>query len=459
VPRVIASPPPYAELGTLSQLLSFWLFLGGIHIFQNQDGGQVRSVHLRFVATSALILLFAALAQPPQFSRPVASLMIALLAGVCAFLLFGRNRGEAVASARFTGAIFVLSAVMHAAGAAFALGIGGVNWNLLQAADMLLLIGWNFGFLMLIGQRNQERIADLANHDELTGVHTRRSFMSLAHQLFSIFERQQKPLAVLMMDIDHFKLVNDTHGHAAGDCTLKRFTDHCQSCLRASDLLGRIGGEEFCIVLPDTGLEGIRAGFEAGESSWRGKRLTATVSIGVAMHDKLTDSFEVLMARADEALYRAKNGGRNRLVSFDEQTASQPLFRLVWESRYLSGDQTIDTEHEYLFNWANTLLEKMQSNADSAAIAADLKEKLHWLKEHFRNEERILARHGGAGLARHAAQHKSLAARGDALLVEVSGGARNWAELLDFVVLEVIARHLAREDSEYFSALQTRRTT
>ena len=454
---------PWTELGTLAQLLSYWLFLGGIHIFQNPDEARISRQHLRFVIASALVLLFAALLQPPQFDRAVASMLVALVAGVCAFLLIRRHRGEAVASARFTGVVFILSALTHAAGAVAALGLGAANvpWNILQAADLLLLIGWNFGFLMLIGQRNQERIADLANHDELTGIHSRRAFMSLAHQLLAVVERQQKPLAVLMMDIDHFKRVNDMHGHAAGDCILRRFADHCQLCLRTSDLFGRIGGEEFCVVLPDTGPDGatgvaerIRTGFAAGESPWPGGGLTATVSIGVALYDPQADSFDTLMERADEALYRAKDAGRNQLVMAGTGALAGPRVRVTWESRYRSGDPTIDAEHEYLFHWADTLLDKLQSNADPAVLAADLKELIHWLGEHFRNEERILARYRWPGLVRHAALHRSLLGRGEALLAGVSSGQRNCAELLDFVVLEVVARHLARDDTEYFPVLR-----
>lgn len=455
---------PYAELGTLSLLLSFWLFLRGIHVFQNPADRRVRPLYRHFVFASAVILLAATLTQPPLLNRVVASLLVALVAGHSAFLLVLRHRGEAAASSRFTGAIFALSAALHLVCGLLALliDVPAVNWALLHAANILLLIGWNFGFLMLIGQRNQERISDLANHDELTGVHSRRAFMSMARQLFSVVERQHKPFAVLMLDVDHFKQVNDTYGHAAGDEILKRFAANCMDCLRHSDLLGRIGGEEFCVVLPDTGSDGaaevaerIRAGFEAGESGWQGHRLRATVSIGVSLRGIDAATLEGLMAGADEALYQAKHQGRNRVIQVSDGVTA-PSVKLVWDGRYRSGHEVIDGEHEYLFDWANTLLRKLQANANSPVIAADLRELLHWLTAHFRNEERILAELGWAGLDQHMAQHRALEARGEVLLAEVNAGDRKCAELLDFIVLEVVARHLARHDAEYFASLRFR---
>lgn len=453
---------PYAELGTLSLLLSFWLFLRGIHVFQHPADRRVRPLYRYFVFASVLILLAVALTQPPLLNRSVAALLVGLVAGHSAFLLVLRHRGEAAASSRFTGAIFALSAALHLACGLLALltDVQAVNWALLHAANILLLIGWNFGFLMLIGQRNQERISELANYDELTGVHSRRAFMAMARQLFSVVERQQQAFAVLMLDVDHFKQVNDSYGHAGGDEILKRFTANCTACLRHSDLLGRIGGEEFCIVLPDTGSDGaaevaerIRAGFEAGDSFWHGDRLRATVSIGVAARGVDAATLEGLMACADEALYQAKNEGRNRVARLGDGSAA-PAVKLVWDGRYRSGHEGIDSEHQYLFTWANTLLRKLQANANSPVIAADLRELLHWLSAHFRNEERILAELGWAGLERHVLQHRALEARGEALLAEVKSGDRKCAELLDFIVLEVVARHLARHDAEYFASLK-----
>lgn len=453
---------PYAELGTLALLLSFWLFLRGIHVFQQPADRRVRPIYQYFVLASALALLAVTLTQPPLLNRVVAALLVALVAGHGAFLLWLRHRGEAAASSRFTGAIFALSAILHLSCGLLALlvDVAAVNWDLLHAANILLLIGWNFGFLMLIGQRNQERLSALANHDELTGVHSRRAFMAMARQLYSVVERQQKPLAVVMLDLDHFKQINDTYGHAAGDAILKRFADNCRACLRHSDLLGRIGGEEFCVVLPDTGMEGavevaerIRAGFASGESHWRGDRLRATVSIGVAWRGVDAATLEGLLARADEALYQAKKQGRNRVVRVGD-AAAEPSVKLDWDGSYRSGHALIDSEHEYLFDRANTLLRKLQANANSPLIAADLRELLHGLSAHFRNEERILAELGWAGLDPHVAQHQALEARGEILLAEVDAGERNCAELLDFIVLEVVARHLSRHDAEYFATLR-----
>jgi hemerythrin-like metal-binding protein len=162
------------------------------------------------------------------------------------------------------------------------------------------------------------------------------------------------------------------------------------------------------------------------------------------------DRLEALIALADEALYQAKHQGRNRVVATSAADASGPTLNLVWGSRYRSGNALIDREHEFLFGRANALLGKLQSNADSREIGADVREMLQWLGEHFRHEEEILAKMGWDGLERHARLHRALEQRGAELLAEAESGRRNHADLLDFVVLEVVARHLARHDVQYF---------
>jgi diguanylate cyclase (GGDEF)-like protein/PAS domain S-box-containing protein len=159
----------------------------------------------------------------------------------------------------------------------------------------------------------------LANVDTLTGALSRLNFMNLADQELARAQRYKFPLMVLMLDLDHFKLVNDQHGHAAGDVVLQKFVQTVKSVLRESDLIGRIGGEEFAVLLPNTTLEGGRALAQRIIDSVRdspvehnGQRIVYTVSIGAGCLSCET-SFAALLSQADAALYRAKNGGRDRL--------------------------------------------------------------------------------------------------------------------------------------------------
>lgn len=158
----------------------------------------------------------------------------------------------------------------------------------------------------------------LLNLDVLTGALSRRNFLNLAEQELARSIRYKLPLMVLMLDLDHFKLINDSYGHAAGDAILQGFVQTVTCVLRESDLVGRIGGEEFAVLLPNTTLEGGRALAQRIVEMVRtspvevdGKCIPFTVSIGVSCLSTET-SFAALLKSADAALYRAKNAGRDR---------------------------------------------------------------------------------------------------------------------------------------------------
>jgi two-component system cell cycle response regulator len=159
--------------------------------------------------------------------------------------------------------------------------------------------------------------------DPLTGVYNRRYLDSHLAALLAKASAQGKPASVMLLDIDHFKQVNDTHGHEAGDAVLRGFAARVRSTIRSADLLARYGGEEFVVVMPDTPIdlarrvaERVREAVAATPFAGQGEATFAvTVSVGVAERDAGGDA-ELLMRRADRALYRSKSDGRNR-VSLD----------------------------------------------------------------------------------------------------------------------------------------------
>lgn len=159
----------------------------------------------------------------------------------------------------------------------------------------------------------------LANVDALTGALSRRHFFNLAEQELTRSNRYEMPLMVLMLDLDHFKLINDQYGHAVGDAVLQGFVKTVTGVLRESDLIGRIGGEEFAVLLPNTTLEGGQAlaqriieNVRASPVEVNHKKIAYTVSIGAGCLTTET-AFATLLGLADAALYRAKNSGRDRL--------------------------------------------------------------------------------------------------------------------------------------------------
>jgi diguanylate cyclase (GGDEF)-like protein len=172
---------------------------------------------------------------------------------------------------------------------------------------------------------NQE-LQQLASHDPLTGVLNARAYYAACDQQIRLGQRLQRPFAVLFVDLDHFKRINDTLGHAAGDEVLRTVARTLKEAIRSSDLLGRIGGEEFSILLPDTDTAGavrlaeeLRRAVEACRPSTAGQSMVVTASVGVAASHGQGVSMKVLQEQADAAMYRAKQAGRNR-VSLLEQT-------------------------------------------------------------------------------------------------------------------------------------------
>jgi diguanylate cyclase (GGDEF)-like protein len=172
--------------------------------------------------------------------------------------------------------------------------------------------------------RSEQRTNDLkilAAIDPLTGLTNRRQFETLARTELARSQRYMRPLSLLVIDIDHFKLVNDTFGHEAGDQVLRSTANVLTSAKRASDVVARMGREEFAILLPETSKEAalataerVRQQVQACECAATGEKLRVTTSIGVAGATVRTSGIEALCRQADQALYEAKRSGRNRVV-------------------------------------------------------------------------------------------------------------------------------------------------
>jgi two-component system, cell cycle response regulator len=167
-----------------------------------------------------------------------------------------------------------------------------------------------------------EEIYKMSIMDALTGVHNKRYFLEFLERELAVAVRQASPLSLIMVDIDHFKKINDTHGHLAGDSALKELCRRLRPRIRNTDLLARYGGEEFAVVLPATGLEGalqyaevLRGLVESEPFTHEDLRIPCTISLGVAMVNLAEPgTANELIKRADENLYEAKRTGRNRAV-------------------------------------------------------------------------------------------------------------------------------------------------
>jgi diguanylate cyclase (GGDEF)-like protein len=167
-----------------------------------------------------------------------------------------------------------------------------------------------------------EEVQRLAITDSLTGLHNRRHLLELARHELQRARRYRLPMSVFMLDIDEFKRVNDTYGHAIGDQVLQGVAECCRQELRGVDVLGRYGGDEFAAVLPETGLpaacqvaERLRKSIAQRPLDTKAGQVTVTVSLGVAVLDDEHLAPETLLDHADQALYVAKQSGRNRVYN------------------------------------------------------------------------------------------------------------------------------------------------
>jgi len=179
--------------------------------------------------------------------------------------------------------------------------------------------------------RSRRRFRTQAQTDSLTGIANRRHFLDRAEQVARKNRQPAQTVSVFVLDIDHFKLINDVHGHQAGDAAIRHVALQATACLRSADVFGRIGGEEFAALLPATDnvaawelAERIRQAIEHTPLEHHGDLIPITVSIGLTSGSLTSDNIESLLQRADKFMYRAKNAGRNRSFTLADQPMDHP---------------------------------------------------------------------------------------------------------------------------------------
>jgi diguanylate cyclase (GGDEF)-like protein len=249
-------------------------------------------------------------------------------------LLLSKQDGRANAGARLAGGVAIVligTCAFRALGKLFQIGadFSFVHFNTPQSimilAQLFLSMVCNFGFLLMAMDRLRNEVADLALMDDLTGVGNRRQLLQRLTEECARSDRSNQAFALLVVDLDNFKMINDTHGHAAGDACLQHFTLMAQTRLRPGDLLARTGGDEFCIMLPASTLrEGAMIARRVVEvcredaAGCAGTEVPLSVSIGVAQWTREIGVLpDRLIAAADHALYVAKKEGRNRYAVYD----------------------------------------------------------------------------------------------------------------------------------------------
>jgi diguanylate cyclase (GGDEF)-like protein len=286
----------------------------------------------RLVVILALVTLFSwwfSLVRPDETLRVGwASAFYAVLLGTCARAFYRRGK-EVTVVKHVTGAMFVFCTVMLSyRGAVYLFGLADYDTTTDHAMQGvvfglggLMPVISTVGFLLMCTDRGQQDLAAAARLDYLTGICNRRAIEDLGARAMAAARRHGMPMSLMIIDVDHFKRINDDFGHATGDLALIETVRRIRAGLRTEDLVGRLGGEEFVAVMPNTDRNAalvvagrIREAFSGAVMALdRGSPLV-TVSVGVAVllaEDRL---FSDLLLRADHAMYAAKAAGRDRVI-------------------------------------------------------------------------------------------------------------------------------------------------
>lgn len=312
------------------------------------------------------------------------------------------------------------------------------------------------------------RVSMMAYHDPLTQLPNRRLLHDRLQVAMAQARRSGNRLAMMLIDLDRFKPVNDQFGHEVGDVVLKTVASRMRSCLRESDTLARVGGDEFVAVVQ--GIEAvadalnvaekIRAELLAPIALDDGRRVSVAGSIGVALFPDHGENERVLQNRADEAMYLSKSRGRNCVSLYERAMQpvvaanvgeSVPILRLVWHAAFQSGVAAIDSEHRGLFERANAVFDAMlRSSPGDGGRLTLLDPLIRDVEQHFAHEEALLEKLAYSGAPSHALRHRLLLKRVRMLHRRASAGEIGVGDLVAFLVQEVVFRHLLHEDVAYF---------
>ena len=328
----------------------------------------------------------------------------------------------------------------------------------------------------------QEQVRQLAFHDPLTGLPNRRLLADRLGLAMATNRRNTRFGALMFLDLDNFKPLNDAHGHSAGDLLLVEVAKRLSRCIREMDTVARFGGDEFVVMISELEsgrsesaasacviAEKIRAALsqpyvlkikrnDAGETSLEHN---CTASIGLALFDGNEANQDDVLRLADMAMYQAKEAGRNQVILTTETpqsiaTAKTPpakLMHLIWHKAYECGNGVIDAQHRTLFQDANALLNALLTEENTDAVMTLINTLMNDIVRHFADEEAIFSKTPFPGAAKHITAHRQLVNDANTLVKHFHDGTLNFGELFEFLAQTVVAQHMLHEDREFFPFL------
>ncbi len=291
-------------------------------------------------------------------------------------------------------------------------------------------------------------------HDRLTGVYNRLYLEQNMNSIIEISDRFEQPVSLILLDLDHFKDVNDRFGHDVGDMVLIGTMEAVKKAIRGTDHIIRWGGEEFLVLANGTNLDG---------ATWLAEKIRITIemtsfekigsitaSFGVAEHFR-GESKEDWFKRTDLALYSAKNSGRNCVIAWEEGNhLPVGIERLEWQVKWSCGNEDIDNDHRRLIELSNQMIEMAMADSTPEDVEIKMMALLSHIAYHFEREESILVGLGYNQLAEHRHKHEVLLNEAEKLKILYSDKAVDINEFTAFLLKKVVMEHLLFEDSKFF---------
>ena len=304
-------------------------------------------------------------------------------------------------------------------------------------------------------KEKNEALEFIANRDKLTCLYNRHFFDEIIDEEMDNADVNNEKMSLVIFDLDHFKKVNDTYGHPAGDIVLKTTAEIASNSIREGDTLFRWGGEEFIVLMPNTNsneailvAERIRHEIEKNVYVEVGH---LTCSFGVAERTRY-ELFRKWYRKADEAVYIAKDEGRNRVVKFSEEKNDTPIsISFKWKKKWETGDSILDKQHYGIFKNGSNIMNRSFSCIKSKGFEKEVQELLNHIQEHFQYEESFLERIKYPNIEEHKELHKELTRKILSLKKYYETGELKPSDLFSFILDDVIVGHLIEQDVLFFS--------
>ncbi len=279
-------------------------------------------------------------------------------------------------------------------------------------------------------KQSEQQISFMAYHDRLTGLPNRALFFDRFSQAISQARRSRKQVALMYLDMDGFKPINDTHGHEAGDAVLRMAAQRLLACVRATDTVARLGGDEFAIIVGQLEstqeieriAQQILGAFAQAMVLPNGCECVVGTSIGISFFPEHGSEMDSLLAAADAAMYDSKHKGKNTYTCYGGPKAGDTESWLVFDDGYLLGVAEMDEQHRELVRLVNRLNEAVKRKAGEAVVLRLYEELLEFTSFHFASEHRLMERYGYPAARQHDDEHNHLVAQAVQFKVRLGEG-------------------------------------